>query len=116
MDSQVNSGRFQPGQSGNPLGPFAVVAPRVNALMQRMLPDYDSLTGTELIQLEQACRLLDRSQHTQKADVAIRASNAALRMLAALQPKKKKKRNAPPSNAPVSGLERYLDPKREAAE
>jgi hypothetical protein len=85
-----NPGQYQPGQSGNPLGPHAVVKERVDELVAAMAADLGELTGIDSVVLRQAARLLVRAERTKNPDIAVRASNAASRMLATLQKKRRK--------------------------
>ena len=86
---------FPPGVSGNPLGPFAVVSKRVAEVFDLMAADFEDLTGIDRLQLQQAARLHVRAEKTKNPDIAVRASNAASRMLASLS-KKRRKRGRPP--------------------
>ena len=90
-----NPGQYHPGQSGNPLGPHAVVKERVDELVAAMAADLGELTGIDSVVLRQAARLLVRAERTKNPDIAVRASNAASRMLATLQ-RKRHKRGRPP--------------------
>ena len=90
------SGRpFPAGTSGNPLGP-GIAKPRIAMLYDQMAADFEDLTGTERLRLQQAAVLLDRARHTKDHDIAVRASNAASRMLAALERKRKPKSSGAP--------------------
>jgi hypothetical protein len=88
---------FPPGVSGNPSG-VAKQRPnereRIAELFSIIAADYGELTGIERV-VQQAARLLARAEKAADADIAVRASNAASRMLATLK-RKRHRPGAPP--------------------
>jgi hypothetical protein len=91
-----NPGQYRPGQSGNPLGPFAVVKAGVDELYDVMVVDYENLTGVDQVQLRAAARLFYRAGRTKNPDIAVRASALGQRILVSLEHKKRKPVGPPP--------------------
>ncbi len=95
---------WPPGTSGNLAG-RRLQGKRFTELFDGMAADYggvDALTSVQRVMLSQACRLLMRAERERIAEDAVRLSNAALRMLGALQNGRKKP--APP----VLSLDEHL--------
>jgi hypothetical protein len=91
---------FPPGVSGDPTGGRLTkerINARVAALIDQWSADFDGcLTAIERSLLEQAARLLVRAERIKDHDVAVRATNAAQRLLSSLQTKKRGRRGRPP--------------------
>lgn len=80
---------WPPGTSGNPSG--SKLNKRVAALFDAMAADFEgTLSAIDRTMLLQACRLLIRSERTPDADLAVRLSNAAARLLASLRSAKRR--------------------------
>jgi hypothetical protein len=89
------SGRPYPsGVSGNPAG-RPVIHARARELFSTMLHDFGSLGPTDRILLERASFLLARSERLRDADVSMRMSGEARRLLQALR------KNAPARAVPA---------------
>jgi hypothetical protein len=89
---------FPPGVSGNPLG-RARRSPRFAELYDGIARDYggvDALTTLQRTVLAQGVRLMIRAERAQNADMAVRLTHAAARMLAALQHGGTAPRSPPP--------------------
>jgi hypothetical protein len=102
-------GQWAPGQSGNPLG-LAVVRlrheQRLAELFDALVADFPSPSQAEAAMLQQAARLLLRSERAsirvryRDGDVAVRAAGAAKRILTSLHYRRRE--TAPPSPRPWS--------------
>jgi hypothetical protein len=75
---------FPPGVSGNPAGRPLLHA-RARKLFATMLSDFGSLGPTDRILLERASFLLARSERLRDADVSMRMSGEARRIIASLR-------------------------------
>ncbi|HKD93048.1 MAG TPA: hypothetical protein VKB56_14140 [Terriglobales bacterium] len=82
---------WQRGQSGNPLGPFR----HIFELFDAMTADLGDLTGIEHALLWQAAKLMAKSERSPNANDAVRLANAATRMLASVQTKRRRKPGRP---------------------
>jgi hypothetical protein len=85
-------GRFKPGVSGNPGG--GTKSKRFLALRADIVNDLggeDALTGIDRVVVEQAVALLIRSEKAKDGNDAVRASNAASRLLASLRSTKRRR-------------------------
>ena len=102
---------FKPGVSGNPSG--GTRSKRFLALRGDIVADLggeDMLTGIDRVIVEQAVALLIRSEKAKDGNDAVRASNAASRLLATLTAKRKARE---PAHVP---LREQLQRELEAAE
>jgi hypothetical protein len=100
---------FPPGVSGNPLG-RARRTPRFAELYDGIAADYGgpaALTTLQRTVLAQGVRLMIRAERAQNADMAVRLTHAAARMLAALQHNGCNVRKAPPK-PPTKTLAEHL--------
>jgi hypothetical protein len=94
------TGRPYPsGVSGNPAG-RPVIHARARELFSTMLGDFGSLGPTDRILLERASFLLARSERLRDADVSMRMSGEARRLLQALR------KHAPARTVPA---ERFME-------
>ena len=108
---------WPPGVSGNPSG--SKVNKRAAALFEAMAADFggpDELSAIDKAMLEQASRLLVRSERTQDADIAIRLSNAAARLLASFRNGKRVLRKSGPSLADLLREDREATMRGEEAD
>ena len=80
------------GVSGNPSG--NTMGKRAAELFAAMATDFPELSGIERSLLQQAAKLMARSERAKEATDAVRCANAAARLLASL---KKSKRDHKPS-------------------
>jgi hypothetical protein len=76
----------------------------------------DELSAIDKAMLEQASRLLVRSERTQDADIAIRLSNAAARLLASFRNGKRVLRKSGPSLADLLREDREATMRGEEAD
>jgi hypothetical protein len=100
---------FVPGVSGNPLG-RARRTPRFAELYDGIAADYGgpaALTTLQRTVLAQGVRLMIRAERAQNADMAVRLTHAAARMLAALQHGGTAPRSPPPK-PPLKTLDEHL--------
>ena len=88
QDRPKRRGRWKPGESGNPTG--SRVSKRVVELFTNMSADFVELTAVEGALLQQAARLMARSERTQTAEDAVRLANAATRILGKLRAERRK--------------------------
>ena len=87
---------FVAGMSGNPKGRRAI-RERASELFAIMSPDFDELSATDTVLLNQACLLLARSERVHRVrdiDVGVRMSGEARRLLLTLQRKRDRRRDA----------------------
>jgi hypothetical protein len=89
---------WQPGQSGNVLGPLK----HVFELFAAMTADLGELTGIEHALLWQAAKLMAKSERAKEANDAVRLANASARMLASVSRAKKGKPGRPGFGALLS--------------
>jgi hypothetical protein len=106
-DQRKQRGRpFAPGVSGDPTGgraTKALIHQRVTALVEEWTADFEGgVTSIERSLLQQAARLLIRAERTHDADVAVRASSVAQRMLGSVRTKRRSKRGRPPLHERVA--------------
>jgi hypothetical protein len=87
-------GQFVPGVSGNPAG-RRTQKQRIDARFAILASEFKDPTGTEVLMLRHAARLLIKAEATKDGDVSVRAVNSVRRLLNGLR--QQRREGAPPA-------------------